>query len=103
MEVNLISVSNLILDLIHSEIVIIDLIALLHNLYFLQVFLDSLETTIILLVAPIIMMIMLRLYDVSNAVIRWALVMMRLSLKMPNLSQCQLLPVDPHSFSSLLI
>ena len=34
-----------------------------------------------------------RAYDVMNAGSRWALVMMRLSVKMPNLIQCPPLPV----------
>ena len=44
-------VSDLILDFIHSEIFIIALIILLLNLYFLQVFLDTSETIITIMVA----------------------------------------------------
>ena len=103
LEVILRSVSNLILDLIHSEIFIIDLIPLFCNLYFLQVFLDPLENTIIMMVSPIIMMMMLRVSTVRNTGISWALEMMRLNVKRTNLSQCPPLLVGPHSFSSLLI
>ena len=95
--------SNLILDLIHSEIFMIDLIPLFCHLYSLQVFLDPSETTITVMVAPITMMMMLRASTVSNSGSSWALAMMRLSVKMPSLSQCPPLPVGFHSFSSLLI
>ena len=96
-------VSDLTLDLIHSVILIIDLIPRLRHLYFLQTFLAPSETNITVMVAPIIMIIMSRVYYVRNTGNRWALAMMRLSVKTPNLNQCLPLPVDPHSFSSLLI
>ena len=102
-EASLISVSNLVIDLIHSEMFIIDLIPLFHNLYLLQVFLATLETTIILLVAPIMMMMMLRSSNLMNTGIMWVLEMMRLSVKNQNLSQCPPLPVCIHSFPSLFI
>ena len=102
-EVSLISVSNLILDFIHSEIFMIDLIPLFRHLYFLKVFLAPSETTITVMVAPIIMMIMLRESDVINSDSRWALEMMRLRIKTPSLSQCPPLPNNFHSISSLLI
>ena len=95
-EVILRSVSNLILDFIHSEIVMIDIIPLFRNLYLLQVFLAPSETTITVMVAPIIIMMMLREYAVMNASSRWALAIMKLSAKTPSLSQCSPLPVGFH-------
>ena len=77
LEVSLRSVSNLILDLIHSEIFIIDLMPLFCNLYILQVFLDPSETNIFVMVAPIIIVMMLRSYDIMNVVSSWALAIMR--------------------------
>ena len=102
-EVSLISVSNLILYFIHYEIVMIDLIPLFRHLYFLQVFLDPSETTITVMVDPIIIMMTLRASAVSNAGSRWALATMRFSRNTLSLSQCPPLPVGFHSFSSLLI
>ena len=99
----MIAVSDLILDFIHSEIIMIALIPLLNKLYCFQVFLDPSDTTITVMVSPLIMMMMVRASAVSNTGSRWALTMMILSLKMLNLSQCPSLPFDPHSFSSLLI
>ena len=102
-EVSLISVLNLILDFIHSEIVKIEIIPLFWHLYFLQVLLAPSEKTITLMVYPIIMIMMFRVSAMSNAGIRWALEMMRLRVKTPILSQCPPLPVGFHSFYSLLI
>ena len=103
-EVSLWSVSDLILDLIHSEIVMIDLTPRFCHLYFLQIFLAPSETTITVMVDPIIMMMMmLRASAVRNDGSRWALATMRLSVRTPCLSQCPPLPVVIHSFSSLLI
>ena len=102
-EVSLRYVSNLILDLIHSEIVIIDFIPLFHNLYLLQVLLASSETTIIVTVDLIMMMMMLRAYAVINAGSSWAMSLMRLSAKTPNLSLCPPLPVGLYLFTSLFI
>ena len=95
-EVSLISVSNLILDFIHSEIVMIDLIPLFSRLYFIQVFLGPLETTINVMVAPIIMMMMFIASAVMNAGSRWEMAMMRLIVKTPSLIQCSPLPVGFH-------
>ena len=103
MEISFSDVSDLFLDFIHSEIVIIALIILLRYLYFLQVFLDPSETIISVMVDRIIVIMMLRASVVINTGSRWALAMMRLSVKTPNLSQCPSLIVDPHSFSSLLL
>ena len=97
------SVSDLILDLIHSIIVIIDLIPHFRHFYFLHTLIAPSETTITLVVAPIMMMMTLRSSDIRNSGRRWALAMMRLSVKTPNLSHCPPLPVMLHSFSSLLI
>ena len=97
------SVSDLILDLIHSIIVIIDLIPHFRHLYFRKTFLDTLETTITVIVAPIMMMMMSVVCYVRNVSRKWALSMMRLSVKTLNLSQCPTLPVTPNSFSSLLV
>ena len=80
-------VSDLILDLIHSIIVIFDLIPRFRHLYFLQTFLVLSDTTITVMVAPIIMMMMSRASDVRNTCSRWALEMMRLSVKKLKLSQ----------------
>ena len=81
----------------------IDLIPLFLHLYLLHVLLAPSETTITIMVAPIIMMMKLREYAVTNSGIRWAHDMMRLSVKFPILSQCPPLPDGFHSFSSLLI
>ena len=81
----------------------IDLLPLFHHWNFLLVFLTTLETTITVLVAPIIIIIMLRAYAMRNAGGRWEMAMMRLSMKTPSLSQCPPLPVFLHSLSSLLI
>ena len=96
-------VSDLTLDLIHSVILIIDLIPRLRHLYFLQTFLAPSETNITVMVAPIIMIIMSRVYYVRNTGNRWALAMMRLSVKTLNLSQFSPLLVAHHLFSSLLV
>ena len=88
--------SNLILDLIHSEIFMIDLIPLFRHLYFLQVLLDTSETAITVMVAPIMMMMILRASAVRNAGSRWALAIMRLSVKTPSPRQCPTLPVGFH-------
>ena len=96
-------VLDLILYLIHSIIVIIDLIPCFCHLYFLKTFLDPSETTITVMVAPIIMTMISRAYYVRDTSSRWELAMMRLSVKMLNLSQCPPLPVAHHSLSSLLI
>ena len=96
LDVSLRTVSDLILDLIHYEIFMIDLIPPFRNFYILQVVLDPSETTITMMVDPIIMMVILRAYAVSNAGSRWALIMMILSVKTPNLSQGSPLPVEPH-------
>ena len=93
----------MILELIHSLIVIIDLIPRFRYFNLLKTFLDTSETTITAIVAPIIIMMMLQASDVRNTVSRWALAMMMLSVKTLNLSQCSPLPVAHHSFSSLLI
>ena len=103
LEVSLRTVSDLILDLIHSKNFMIDLIPLFFNLYILQVFLAPSDTTINVMVANIMMMMMLRAYAVRKASSRWALAMMRLSVKIPNLIHGPPLSVEPHSFSSLLI
>ena len=102
-EASLWSVSDLILDLIHSEIVIIDLIPRICHLYFLQIFLAPSDTTITVMVSPIMMMMMLRAYSVRNSGSRWALARMRLSTKTPSLSHCPPLPFVIHSFYSTLI
>ena len=68
---------------IHSGNFIIYLIPILCHLCFLQVVLDPLETTITVMVAPIIMMMMLRESAVRNNGSRWALEMMMLSVKNP--------------------
>ena len=96
-------VSDLILDLIHYVIIIIYLIPRFRHLYFLWTFLDPSETTITVMVSPIIIMMMSKESAVSNSGIRWELAMMMLNVKTPNLRQCPLLPVAPHSFSPLLI
>ena len=96
-------VSDLILDLIHSEIVIIDLITRFHHLYVLQIFLAPSDTTINVMVSPIMMMMMLRVSAVRNSGSRWELVMVRLSVKTPRLRQCPPLPVVLYSLSSILI
>ena len=95
--------SDLILALIHSVIVIIDLIPRFCHLYFLQKFLAHSEITITVMIYPIIMTMMSSAYTVRNAGSRCALAMMRLSMKTLNLSQCPPLTVAPHSFSLLLI
>ena len=102
-EVSWWSVSDLILELIHSLIVIIDLIPRFRHLCFLQTFLAPSETTVTVMVATIIMMMMSRASDVRNTGSRWELATMRLSVETLNLSQCPPLPVAHHSFSSLLI
>ena len=61
------SVSDFILDLIHSEIVMIDLIPLFRHSYFLPVFLAPLEKTTTVMVSPIIVLIMLRESAVRNS------------------------------------
>ena len=86
-EISLWSVSDLILDLIHYEIVMIDLIPFFAKFYFLKIFLAPLETTTTVMVDPIIMMIMLRESAVRNFGRRRELVMMRLSVETPSLSQ----------------
>ena len=91
------------IGLIHLENFIIALIPLLRNLYCLHVFLSPSETTITVVVAPIIMMIMLIAYAVTNNGSRWAIEMMRLSAKIPNLTQFPPLLVVPHQFSLFLI
>ena len=48
-------------------------------------------------------MMMLRASAVMNIGSNWALAMMRLIVKKTNLRHFTPLPVDPHSFSSLLI
>ena len=58
---------------------------------------------ITMLVDRIIMIIIPRASAVSNTGSRWAMAMMRLSVKTLNLSQCPPLPVAPHLFYSLLI
>ena len=98
------SMSDLILDLIHSEIVVIDLIPRFHHFYLLQILLAPSETTITVIVDPIMMMMMmLRASDVRNSNSMWALAMMRLSVKAPRLSECPPLRVVLHSVYSLLI
>ena len=85
-ELCLISVLILILDLIHSENFIIDLIPLFRHLYLLQIFLAPSETTIAVIVAPIIIIMMSRDSAVMNDGRRWSLAMMRLSMKRPTCS-----------------
>ena len=109
-EVSWWSVSDLILDLIHSIIVIIDRIPRFRHFYFLYTFLDPSETTITVMVSPMMMMmtmmmmmIMSRASTVRNIGSRWALAMTRLSVKTLNPSQCPLLTVASHFFSLLLI
>ena len=99
----LITVSDLILDLIRSKIGMIDIIPPSHNLYLLQVLLAPSEITMTVTVAPIIIMTMLRVFAIRNIGSRWSLSMIMLSVKMPDLRQGPPLPVEPHSFSSLLI
>ena len=65
-ELSLGSVSDLILNLIHYEIVIIDLIPRFCHLYFFQMFLALSETTITVMVTLIMMMMMLRVSAVRN-------------------------------------
>ena len=102
--ISLCRVSDLILDLIHFKIVMIDLTPLFCHLYFLQIFLDPSETTITVMVNPIIMMMtMLRKSAVMNSVRIWSLAMMRLSVKMPILGQCSPLSVVLHLFYSHVI
>ena len=103
LDISLRTVSDLILYLIPSEIFMVYIIPLFLHLYLLQVFLDPSDTTTTVMVSPIIMMMMLRAYYIKNYGSRWELEMMRLSVKITNLSQCITLPVDPHSFFSLLI
>ena len=95
-EVSLRYVSNSILDFVHYEIVMIDLIPLFRHLYFLQVLLDTSDTAITVMVAPIMMMMILRASAVRNAGSRWALAIMRLSVKTPSPRQCPTLPVGFH-------
>ena len=97
------SVSDLILNLIHSIIVIIDLIPRFHHLYLLQTFLAPSETTITAIVAPIIITMMLMESDARNNGRCWALEMLSLSMKTLNLSHFPQLQVAHHLFSSLLI
>ena len=80
-EVSLWYASNLILGFIHSEIVMIYFIPLLCHFYLLQIFLATSETKITMMVATIMMMMMLREYAVMKAGSRWALAMMRSSVK----------------------
>ena len=58
LEVSLSALSDLILDFIYSEIFMIALVLLLCNLYCLQVLLAPLETTITVIMPPIMMMMM---------------------------------------------
>ena len=95
--------SDLILDLIQSEIVIIDLIPCFHHLHVLQIFLAPSDITITVMISPMMMMMMLRLSAVRNSGSRWELVMVRLSVKTPRLRQFIPLPVVIYSFSSVLI
>ena len=95
--------SDLILDLIQSKIVIIDLIPRFHHLYVLHIFLASSDTTITVMVSPMMMMIILRVSAVRNSGSRWELVMVRLSMKKPRLRQFIPLPVVLYSFSSIFI
>ena len=69
-ELSLGSVSDLILNLIHYEIVIIDLIPRFCHLYFLKIFLAPSDTTITVTVSPITMMMMFRESSVRNSGIR---------------------------------
>ena len=85
-EVSLRYVLNLILRFINYEIFMIDLTPLSPHLYLLQVFLSPLETTITVMVDSIMMMMTLRESAVRNAGSRWALAMMRLSMKLTSLS-----------------
>ena len=66
-------------------------------------FLDHSDTITTAILAPIITMMMLRECVFRNTGSMCKLKMMRSSMKTPHLIKFTLVPVEPHSFSSLLI